>query len=41
MKFTKSPETFKVEEVLRPELGEGKYFYYVLEKKGISTHNAV
>ena len=28
MKFHKSPETFKVEEVLQPALREGKYFYY-------------
>jgi TruD family tRNA pseudouridine synthase len=41
MKFNKSPETFKVEEVLAPEIGEGKYFYYVLEKQGIATSQAV
>ena len=41
MRFDKSPETFSVEEVLNAELGAGKYYYYVLEKKGISTHNAV
>src|SRR3989344_1334659 len=41
MKFIKSPETFRVEEVLQPQLGDGKYYYYVLEKSGISTHNAV
>ena len=41
MKFNKSPETFRVEEILRPELGEGKYYYYVLEKRGIGTHKAM
>ncbi len=41
VKFTKSPETFFVEEILRPELMGGKYYYYIMEKRGIDSANAV
>lgn len=41
MLFKKSPQTFVVKEGLMPRFDNGKYFYYVLEKKGVSTPTAV
>ncbi|MBI4045000.1 MAG: tRNA pseudouridine(13) synthase TruD [Candidatus Diapherotrites archaeon] len=41
MLFKKSPQTFVVKEGLLPRFDGGKYFYYVLEKKGVSTPTAV
>jgi len=42
MKYTLSPETFFVAELFNPILSEkGKYYYYLLEKKGLSHKQAV
>lgn len=41
MQFKKSPDTFIVKEGLLPNFDGGKYFYYVLEKEGLSTPSAV
>src|SRR3989344_809357 len=41
MEFRKSPATFIVEEIMKPKLGEGKYFYYILEKEGLDSVSAV
>jgi len=41
MKYSFSPETFFVTEVSKPMLEEkGKYYYYTLEKKGVSQKQA-
>jgi TruD family tRNA pseudouridine synthase len=37
MKYCLSPETFKVRELFKPQLTQsGAYYYYTLEKKGVS-----
>jgi TruD family tRNA pseudouridine synthase len=42
MKYSFSPETFFVTEVFKPKLEQrGKYYYYILEKKGVSQKQAV
>lgn len=41
MLFKKSPKTFVVKEGLMPRFDGGKYFYYALEKQGVSTPTAV
>jgi len=42
MQYTLSPETFFVAELFNPVLTErGKYYYYLLEKKGLSHKQAV
>lgn len=42
MKYTLSQETFFVAELFNPVLSErGKYYYYLLEKKGLSHKQAV
>ncbi len=42
MKYTLSKETFNVKELFNPNLKEkGNYYYYLLEKKGISHKEAV
>ena len=41
MEFKKTPETFFVEEILQPQLWEGKYYYYILEQKGLGTDKAL
>jgi len=42
MQYTLSPETFIVAELFNPVLTErGKYYYYLLEKKGLSHKQAV
>ncbi len=41
MHFEKSVDTFVVKEVLYSTLDDGKYFYYLLEKKGIATLPAI
>jgi tRNA pseudouridine13 synthase len=41
MNYTLSPKTFEVRELFNPQLKEnGKYYYYILEKKGISHKEA-
>ena len=41
MEFKKNPENFFVEEVMAPQLRGGRYFYYILEKKGIDSPHAI
>jgi len=42
MQYTLSPETFIVSELFNPVLSDvGKYYYYLLEKKGLSHKQAV
>lgn len=42
MNYNLTPETFFVEELFNPQLSEeGRYFYYLLDKKGISHKKAV
>lgn len=41
MRFEKSPSSFIVEEILKPELGGGEYKYYIMEKAGIDTARAI
>jgi len=41
MIFEKSPESFVVEEILKPRINGGKFQYYVLEKTGIDSPNAI
>lgn len=41
MKFEKNPDTFFVEEIMAPQLRGGRYFYYILEKRGIDSPHAI
>ena len=42
MKYIFSPKTFTVKEIFNPELKEeGKYHYYLLEKRGVSHKQAL
>ncbi len=41
MKFEKTPETFFVQEIMQPELDEGKFHYYIMKKTGIDSTNAI
>src|SRR3989344_8073829 len=41
MKFAKSADSFRVEELMHPILLGGNYFYYILEKHGIDSASAI